>query len=250
MDDIRLAHDDVGDGTPLVFLHGITCDRSNWSPVVDLLAEDFRCVNVDLPGHGESPRSGAYDVFSQAEVIGAFLAAEGLHGAVVVGHSYGAFIATLVGTMAPVLGVVNVDQELDTAAFARRITPLELRLRGDDFEGAFEEFVRTLRPDLVPAERRGSVVMRPDREVVLGVWGTVFDTPPDDLVAMVEPALAGYPVPYLAIYGAPISAEERRLLRLIPTVEVEEWDGLGHFVQLADPDRTAERIRRFAADVC
>lgn len=211
MDGTDLAHDDVGTGPDLVFLHGITCDRSNWTPVVERLA------------------------------------AGGLDRPVVVGHSYGAFIATLVGTTAPVRGVVNVDQELDTAAFARRLAPLEPRLRGEDFDAAFQEFVVSLRPDLVPEERRASIVMRPDRDVVLGVWTTVFDTPPADLVAMVEPVLAGYPVPYLAIYGAPVSVEERRLLGLIPDVEVEEWDGLGHFVQLADPDRTAERIRRFAA---
>lgn len=247
MDATDIAHDDTGAGPDLVFLHGITCDRGNWAPVVDLLAADFRCVNVDLPGHGDSPRTGAYDVFSQAATIAAFIADKGIERPVVVGHSYGAFIATLVGASAPVRGVVNVDQELDTAAFARRIAPLEARLRGDDFEAAFEEFIASLRLDLVPEERRATMVMRPDREVVHGVWGTVFDTPPEDLVAMVEPTLAAYPVPYLAIYGAPVSDEERRLLQLIPDAEVEEWDGLGHFVQLADPERTAARIRRFAA---
>lgn len=248
MDGTELGHDDIGEGPVLVFLHGITCDRSNWSPVVELLADDFRCVNVDLPGHGGSPRSGSYDVFTQAEVVARFVAEKGLERPVVVGHSYGAFIATLVGTAAPVRSVVNVDQELDTAAFARRMAPLEPRLRGDDFDAAFAEFVETLRIDLVPERRRGSVVMRPDREVVLDVWSAVFDTPPADLVAMVEPALAAYPVPYLAVYGSPVSSEERRLLDLIPEVEVEEWDGLGHFVQLADPERTAARIRRFATE--
>lgn len=247
MDGTELAHDDVGDGTPLVFLHGITCDRGNWAPVVELLAGDFRCVNVDLPGHGGSPRTGAYDVFSQAEVVARFIDERGLDRPVVIGHSYGAFIATLVGTTAPVRGVVNVDQELDTAAFAERMAPLESRLRGDDFESAFAEFVATLGIDLVPAERRSAIVMRPDAEVVLGTWGTAFDTPPADLTAMMEPVLSAFPVPYLALYGTSISTEERRLLDLFPQVEVEEWDGLGHFVQLADPDRTAERIRSFAA---
>ncbi len=247
MDGTALAHDDVGDGTPLVFLHGITCDRSNWAPVAALLADEFRCVNVDLPGHGGSPRTGAYDVFSQAEAVARFVEELGLDRPVVIGHSYGAFIATLVGATAAVRGVVNIDQELDTAAFAERMAPLASRLRGDDFESAFGEFVATLGIDLVPAERRRSIVMRPDAEVVLGTWGTAFDTPPSELTAMMEPVLSGFPVPYLAVYGTAISAEERRLLGLFPRVEVEEWDGLGHFVHLADPDRTAERIRRFAA---
>lgn len=246
MDGNGLAHDDIGSGPALIFLHGIACERSNWAPVAELLADDFRCVNVDLPGHGGSPRTGVYDVFTQAGVVSSFIAEQGLERPVVIGHSYGAFIATLIGASAPVRGVVNVDQELDTAAFARRMAPLAPRLRGDEFDAAFEEFVESLGIDLVPEDRRAGIEMRPDREVVLGVWDTVFDTPPEDLVAMVEPVLAAYPVPYLAIYGTSISAEERRLVGLMPDAEVEEWDGLGHFVQLADPDRTAARIRRFS----
>ena len=242
----ELAHDDVGEGDDIVFLHGITNDRSSWTPVVDVLADRFRCVNVDLAGHGGSPRTGAYDVFSQASSVGEFLSTAGLDRPLVVGHSYGAFIATLLGTMAPVRGVVNVDQELDTAGFAARVRPFEARLRGDDFDAAYAEFAATLRPDLVPEDRRPATRMRPDPEIVLGVWETVFDTPPADLTAMVEPALAAFPVPYLAIFGTAISDEERRLLSLIPDAEVEEWDGLGHFVHLVDPPRTAARIEQFA----
>lgn len=243
---MRLAHDDTGSGPAVVFLHGITSDRSSWRPVVDLLADRFRCVNVDLAGHGGSARTGAYDAFSQAESVGAFLAELGLDRPLLVGHSYGAFIATLVGASGAVRGVVNVDQELDTAAFKERVAPYEAGLRGDAFESAFIDFATTLRADLVPAERRDLAALSPDREVVLGVWGTVFDAPAADLVAMVEPALSSYPVPYLAVYGNPISAEERRLVELIPDVEVEEWPGLGHFVMLVDPGRTADRIAGFA----
>lgn len=241
-----LAYDDVGSGAPIVFLHGITCERSNWEPVVDVLRDRYRCINVDLAGHGESPRTGNYDVFSQAESVGGFIAALDLDTPVLVGHSYGAFIATLCGTTEPVRGVVNVDQEMDTAAFMATVAPFESRLRGDDFPAAFDEFTATLRPDLVPVERRSLIRMKPDQDVVLSVWATVFDSDPADLVAMVEPALAGFPVPYLAIFGTTISDEERRLIELVPDVEIEEWAGMGHFVQLADPVRTAERIDRFA----
>lgn len=241
-----LAYDDTGRGPAIVFLHGITCDRSNWRPVVDLLADRFRCVNVDLAGHGESPRTGAYDVFSQAGSVAAFLTAREIDRPLVVGHSYGAFVATLVGASGAVSGVVNVDQELDTAAFKERIAPFERRLRSDDFESAFLEFAAGLHADLVPEERRHLVAMRPDRDVVLGAWETVFDTPATDLVSMVEPTLSSYPVPYLALYGNRISAEEQRLVGLLPDVQVEVWEGLGHFVMLADPRRTADRIARFA----
>lgn len=241
------ARDGGGDavGAPLVFLHGIAMSRAAWRPVVDELADRHRCVNVDLAGHGASPHTGAYDVFSQAGAIQELIDDLGLDRPVLVGHSYGAFTATLAGATAPVRGVVNVDQELDTAAFQRIVAPFESRLRGDDFGSAFAEFTETLRADLVPEDRRSLAAMTPDSEVVLGVWTTVFDTPPEDLNAMVEPVLSTYPVPYLAIFGSSISREERRLVELVPDVEIEQWEGLGHFVHLVDPERTAARIAGF-----
>jgi pimeloyl-ACP methyl ester carboxylesterase len=30
-------------------------DRNRWEPLVDLLHQDFRCITIDMPGHGDSP---------------------------------------------------------------------------------------------------------------------------------------------------------------------------------------------------
>ena len=53
-----LAYSDDGEGPALVFVHGIGSGRYRWAPVVDRLVDDFRCVSVDLPGHGDSPDEG------------------------------------------------------------------------------------------------------------------------------------------------------------------------------------------------
>lgn len=241
----ELAFTDTGAGIPLVFLHGIAMDHTAWQPVIDMLSSHFRCINVDLVGHGASPRGAAYDVFTQAGAVGELISELNLERPVVVGHSFGAFTATLLGTMVPVRGVVNIDQELDTGSFKAAITPYEERLRGDGFDDAFADFVTTLRPDLVPEERRDLAAVVPDRDVVLGVWTMIFDTPAADLNAMVEPVLGSYQVPYLAIFGQSITDEERRLLSLIPGAQVEEWEGMGHFVHLVDPTRMADRITDF-----
>lgn len=243
----NLAYEESGDGTPLVFLHGITMTRAAWRPVVDLLSDTFRCINVDLVGHGESPRTGAYDVFTQANAVGELIGSLGLDRPVLVGHSFGAFTATLLGANAPVRGVVNIDQEMDTASFKRKIAPFEQRLRGDDFVAAFTEFAESMGSGLVQDQWQHLTAMEPDPEIVLGVWTMVFDTPTADLNALVEPVLASYQVPYLAIFGNPVSDEERRLIGNVPDHTIEEWVGLDHFIHLVDPERTSRRIAEFAA---
>ena len=249
-----LAHTDRGEGHPVVFLHGITANRRHWAPAVELLVDRYRCINVDALGHGESPRGEGHNLFAQVDALAALVEHLGLHGPVVVGHSAGAFAATVFATGHPASGVVNIDQRLDTTAFGEEIRPYEQRLRsGDDaqFQAAFAEFVEHEEIGMVPEERQALARynIRPTPEVVLDMWTTVFDTPPHELKALIEGMLPGVSAPYLAVFGSPISEEERRLLGLIPESRVEVWEGLGHFVPLVDPDRTAARIAAFVDEV-
>ncbi len=81
-------------GAPaIVFVHGTLLTRAQWSPQLRLLSERYRCIAVDLPGHGTLAavpftREGAADSVADA------IAAECPDGrAVVVGLSLGGYVA-------------------------------------------------------------------------------------------------------------------------------------------------------------
>lgn len=243
----QLAYTESGTGQPLVFLHGITANRAHWQPVVERLQDRYRCVNVDLLGHGASPTGSDTALFSQVGALRSLLDDLGLDEPVLVGHSYGGFVATAVGASGPVRGVVNVDQPFDMTPFREVLGPLEERLRGADFKAAWDEFVAWEGIDLVPAELQALARdnIEPRQQTVLEIWSTVLDTPPEELIAQVEALLPAVTSPYLGIFGAALSAVEARLQALIPDSTVEVWDGLGHFVQLVEPERTADRIAAF-----
>lgn len=44
----------VGQGDPVVLLHGFTGSSANWSPVIDALSPDHTVLAVDLLGHGDT----------------------------------------------------------------------------------------------------------------------------------------------------------------------------------------------------
>ena len=52
--DVQLHVALAGRGEPLVLLHGFTGSGAQWAPQVEVLAEHFRTVAVDLLGHGRS----------------------------------------------------------------------------------------------------------------------------------------------------------------------------------------------------
>ena len=247
-----LSWDESGAGDPIVFVHGLTEDRHSWDGAVARLAGRFRCVRVDLPGHGLSPDSDAYDPGTMAAALGDAVADAGIERPLLVGHSLGGAVVTMYAAGAPTTGVVNVDQPMRLGDFARAVQPLADGLRGDDFPSALAIVFGALGVDRVPAELRGRLEEQhrdARQDVVLGVWGQLFDVAPDDLTALVESGLRTLRVPYLAIHGGDPGDDYVMWLRnLMPQAVIEVWDGDGHYPHLVEPDRFAETVARFARD--
>lgn len=79
----------------MLFVHGFLNDAAVWSGVIDELEADFRCIAVDLPGHGRSPGNGAgtYDRSSTLDDLRRVLDETGVGPAVLVGHSLGGYLS-------------------------------------------------------------------------------------------------------------------------------------------------------------
>jgi pimeloyl-ACP methyl ester carboxylesterase len=94
--DGRLAYSRLGQGEPLILLHGQGLSRRSWDPVIGLLASHFDVIAVDLPGHGDSPRQpegvGSAPA-DQARAVAELLDGLGLDSVHVAGNSIGGWVA-------------------------------------------------------------------------------------------------------------------------------------------------------------
>jgi pimeloyl-ACP methyl ester carboxylesterase len=243
----RLAYEACGDGPPVVFLHGLTFNRTSWRPIVERLCARFACLAIDLPGHGDSP--GPPRLLDEvAAGVHELLAERGIDRPVVVGHSMAAGIAALYAASYPVAGMVNVDQPLDVRPFAHLVHQLAPALRGDDFYTAFEPFRQSIGVEMLPEPERFTVAASQciRQDLVLGYWDEVLHGRPEDLQARIDETAGAIRAPCLAVFGHSLSAEERNhLRRLLPTLELEEWPDHGHLVHLVAPDRFARRLAAF-----
>lgn len=85
---------EVGQGTPIIFLHGAWNDSSQWVSVMESLADNFHCFAPDLLGCGESDNPNIhYSVELQVECLAEFLEALKLDKVYLIGHSLGGWIA-------------------------------------------------------------------------------------------------------------------------------------------------------------
>lgn len=247
-----IAWEEAGAGPPIVLVHGNTEDRRGWDPVVTHLADGFRCVRLDLRGHGESSDADDYSAGAMAEDVGTVVDEAGIdEPPLVVGHSLGAVVATFYASQAPTRGVVNVDQPLALAGFKAALDPIAPMLRGEGFRGALGMVFAGLGTDAVPEPWRGWLDAKHGaarQDVVLGTWEQVFDSSVEELEALVASLLGAVTVPYLAIHGGePPPGYADWLTSLAPTATVEVWPGDGHYPHLVEPERFASRVRAFSS---
>jgi pimeloyl-ACP methyl ester carboxylesterase len=88
----------LGDGPPVLLVHGSVAGAAQtWSEQLPL-AERWRLVLVDRPGYGTTPPVEREDFDVDAALVGELLAAERAH---VVGHSYGGVVSLLAAAREP-----------------------------------------------------------------------------------------------------------------------------------------------------
>ena len=85
---------EVGNGIPIVFLHGAWSDSSEWVSTMEFLSRDFHCFALDLLGFGESEYPEVHHAIDlHVDCLVELLQALKLDKVYLTGHSLGGWIA-------------------------------------------------------------------------------------------------------------------------------------------------------------
>lgn len=99
-----IRYHDIGDGPPLVFVHGLLANSALWQRVIPMLAPHFRCIAPDLPLGGHTipmPPSADLSPPGIARLVADLLTALDLDDVTLVGNDSGGAICQLVITRHP-----------------------------------------------------------------------------------------------------------------------------------------------------
>ncbi len=128
---MRLAHREVGSGSPVVLLHGLFGSARNLAGVARALAAEHRVVSLDLRNHGGSGHDPAMGYAAMADDVAETMDALGLAAVAVVGHSMGGKVAMRLALSAPqrvarlvVADIAPVPYPSRFGAFARAMLAL------------------------------------------------------------------------------------------------------------------------------
>jgi 2-succinyl-6-hydroxy-2,4-cyclohexadiene-1-carboxylate synthase len=96
IDGIGYHVDIVGDGFPLVLLHGFTGDSTTWKPFFSQWSKEYKLISIDIIGHGktDSPQElERYDILSVTHDIKQILEQFEIEKAHFLGYSMGGRLA-------------------------------------------------------------------------------------------------------------------------------------------------------------
>lgn len=245
---------DVGDGPPVVLLHGSgpgSSAYSNWRLAIPGLAAEHRCLAPDLSGFGRTrtDRPPSPDVWRWADEVLALLEALGVGRVDLVGNSMGGAVALAVAVRAPdrvrrlaTMGTVGVPFELTPgldAVWGYRPSPEAMR-----------ELVRLFAFDPRYAEDDELVRLRYETSAdpaLAETYAALFPAPRQrwvDAAVIPEASLRAIRAPLLAIHGrddrvVPLETSIR-VTDLVPDSRLVVFPRCGHWVQV-------ERATEFAS---
>jgi pimeloyl-ACP methyl ester carboxylesterase len=95
----------------LIFVHGYACALDDWDAQVKALSPRFRCVALDLPGHGVSAKPETVSIATMGGAVEQVKERVGARASILVGHSMGCrvIIEAFLKPQSGVVGLVFVD---------------------------------------------------------------------------------------------------------------------------------------------
>lgn len=86
---MKLHYKILGEGQPLIILHGLFGSADNWQTLAKRFAEKNKVVLVDMRNHGHSPHTDEMNYDAMADDIYELIQDEKLENSILMGHSMG-----------------------------------------------------------------------------------------------------------------------------------------------------------------
>ena len=260
---IEIAFVDRGAGPVLLLVHGFPLDHSMWDAQIDVFAEQYRVIAVDLRGFGQSevdanPPQGTTDMELFADDLAALLDSLRIDGPIVpAGLSMGGYVALQFALKyaGRLRGLILCDTRAmgDTPEVAAGRRQAAEKVIADGPRSLIDSMMPRLLaettvarcPDIVDSLR--GVMMKTDRQTIATVARGMARRPD------VRPRLDEIECPTLVIVGehdtiSPVD-EMRAIAEGIPRGRFVEIAGSGHMSPMEKPDEFNSAVLEFLSAI-
>lgn len=245
----------AGGGAALILLHGWCDSGENWASTAAALKADFRCIVPDMRGCGRSgmPRDHCYTSEALSNDVVDLCAALGVERPVLIGHSYGGYLAGELARRFPgfARGVIVEDQALELSGLSKQAGELESLIRSPEGHMTFRAqlFDSLLGSNLGDADLeliRKAMLSTPV-DVGQALWSALFEFTPDEIGQRSDELMKALGnQPSLSLDASHNPEYYAALLSRSPSVQTRVIES-GHWIHLERPAEFQAAVREFVA---
>lgn len=260
IDDARIRYLDIGEGTPVVLLHGFGASLESWGAVIPALAKHHRVLALDLKGFGWSGRpEGNYSPAAQAKLVLQLMSQRGIERAAIVGQSWGGAVALSVVAAAPervtrvaLYGALAFEDQVNGFMSWARVRGMgklmfslmwDPRLLAENMQLAFYD------KSLVTAAALDRVETNMSRP---GATAAAYSVVHQISLTALEPRYASMTQPFLLVWGRDDQITPKRfgerLAHELPNAKLMIYPRCGHLPQIEAPRSTIDLATFLAED--
>ena len=246
LDGARVHYKSYGKGrNALVLVHGWTCNLNNWDHQVADLSKRSRVIALDLPGHGQSDKPQiAYTMDLFAQAIDAVMRDAKVERAVIAGHSMGTPVARQFYRKYPqkTLAIIIVDGGLRPFGTKEMREGFLAMFRSPAYKQSGQQMLAQMAGKLPAAEqeRINTSFANTPQHVLVSAMESMNEESlygPDKINVPVFAVLAKAP------FWPPDTEEFLR--GLAPDLELQWWEGVGHFLMMEKPKQFNDAVIAF-----
>ena len=258
---MKLFYRQMGEGQPVIILHGIFGISDNWVTIARRLAEKFEVFILDQRNHGQSPHSDTFNYFALADDLYEFIDDHQIVNPILIGHSMGGKVAMNFALDNPsrVQQLIVVDISLrEYPARQEHMDIIHAMLSVDFNDVSSREEVEEIVAKTVRSERIRLFIMknlyRIGRERL--AWrmnvSAIYENIENVFIGVDSPYV--FDKPTLFIKGGAsnyiLDEDYPEIVNKFPAAQFKTIEGASHWVHADKPDELCAAFSEFLQKAC
>lgn len=250
---MKLHYREIGEGQPMLILHGLFGFSDNWQTHAKKLSEYYRVILVDLRNHGHSDWNDDFSYPIMVEDLKELFEMLSLKKVILIGHSMGGKVAMLFAQnyaqLLDKLVVVDIGvkeypshhQHILAGMHAIDLPTIQLRSEAEailkqhiDSEGVRQFLLKNLY-----WKEKGKLAWRMNLEVLEREMGAILAALPEKEVLLPTLFIRGELSNYI------LDSDIEHLEELFPDSTVQTIQGAGHWVHAESPEEFIDILLGF-----
>ncbi len=249
---ISINYVDIGEGDPILLLHGLGADMSRWQHNIGELARGHRVIALDLPGFGSSDKPESdYGGKFYIDLLLRFVAVLGVDRFSVVGNSMGGWLSMLLAKQAPKLVdklvlvapafYFGLPTGVDTRAIVRTALPSDI--------DTMQRYLERVLYKSVPDESIPGLLAAMQQKNRAHVIHAIAQSLQNSQDVFIERDLAKIPHTTLIVHGVGDGVvsvvNSQQLAQMLPNAHVQIMARAGHWPQWERPEQFNRLLEQF-----